>query len=476
MHTGPSRRALRVIQRAIASLCVAAIGAASPASAQSRPEGQLDAYVTTGAYVVTFYPLWFTYYQSRVASVNRLVGPDRISSLYQIVVAINDDTLYASTFVDVTEPVVLSVPASAGAYSVLTLDPYGNVFESGIPSQPPDAALPAATYTLTGPGYAGTVAQGSTRIAMPTTHSILIFRADKYSPSGQDQRVHAQDFRASLATQPLCAHEGRPCPADTPPGGKSLILPQIAFAAPFKTIADTLIAGDAIEFLRQLQVAVKSSFAPPLSADEAQLAARFDTLFGNGDFASRFERALFVAGAQSAHELILERYHQNRGPTGWVHFTNMGAWGDAVIDRASITEFIQYGNTSKTAAYYHTFHDSRGRALDGGRGATYTLTFAASELPQASRFWSVTAYTPESVELVANDDHKYVVASYTPGLVYNADGSLTIHFAMEQPKGVPFANWLPIPRRNFNAMLRVYGPEGSVANNQYVPPAIEKTR
>jgi hypothetical protein len=41
---------------------------------------------------------------------------------------------------------------------------------------------------------------------------------------------------------------------------------------------------------------------------------------------------------------------------------------------------------------------------------------------------------------------------------------------------VPFANWLPIPKRNFNVMLRVYGPEGSVATNQYVPPAVERAR
>ena len=467
----------RALRAAFAVLLAAALGMPAPASAaKARPEGQLDAYVTTGAYLVTFYPLWFTYNQSRVASVNRLVGPDRISSVYQIVVAINDDTLYASTFVDVTEPVVLTVPATTGAYSVLTLDPYGNVFDAGIPSQAPGASLPAATYTLTPPGYAGTIAQGSTHVAMPVKHSILIFRADKYSPAGQDQRASAQIFRASLATQPLCAYEGRTCPTDTPPGGKALVLPEIAFSPPFKTIADTLVEFDTIEFLKQLQAAVKSPITPPLSADDAQLAARFDALFGNGEFASRAERALFVAGARAGHELIVERYKKSGGPTGWVHFTNIGNWGDAVVDRAAIAEFIQYGNTSKTAAYYHTFDDSRGRALDGGRRNAYTLTFAKGQLPQASRFWSVTAYTPESIELVANADHKYVVASYTPGLVYNADGSLTIHFAPEQPEGVPFANWLPVPRRNFNVMLRVYGPAGSVAANQYVPPAIERTR
>jgi hypothetical protein len=42
------------------------------------------------------------------------------------------------------------------------------------------------------------------------------------------------------------------------------------------------------------------------------------------------------------------------------------------------------------------------------------------------------------------------------------------------PAGVPMANWLPIPRGPFNIMLRVYGPEGTVEDNTYVPPGIEK--
>jgi hypothetical protein len=70
--------------------------------------------------------------------------------------------------------------------------------------------------------------------------------------------------------------------------------------------------------------------------------------------------------------------------------------------------------------------------------------------------------------------HKYVVASYTPGLTYTADGSLSVYLAQQLPAGVPIANWLPIPAGSFNIMLRVYGPEGAVADNTYVPPSIQK--
>ena len=41
---------------------------------------------------------------------------------------------------------------------------------------------------------------------------------------------------------------------------------------------------------------------------------------------------------------------------------------------------------------------------------------------------------------------------------------------------MPRANWLPVGKRPFNLMLRVYGVKtgSSVADNTYVPPAIRR--
>ena len=102
------------------------------------------------------------------------------------------------------------------------------------------------------------------------------------------------------------------------------------------------------------------------------------------------------------------------------------------------------------------------------------MTFDPGNFPETNRFWSLTAYTPHAIELVRNRINKYVVASYTEGLQYNADGSLSVYMATELPAGVPIANWLPIPKGPFNIMLRDYGPEGNVANNTYIPPAIAR--
>ena len=428
---------------------------------------QLSPFNTTLAYVVQFYPLWFTYYQSLFPSPNRLAGPNRISPIYHYVVAINVDTLYASSLLDLTaQPVILKIPPTTVRYSILMLDPYGDIFDAGIPPQT------AGNFALTGPGFTGALPEEATPIAMPLDFSALIFRADKFSQAGQDQTKEANAFRKSLKTQTPIDY------AKNPSGGtKTVIVPEILLAAPFKTTADDLIAHAPIAFLRQLQRAVESDKTPPFSPYEQALSNRFNSLFGNGNM----NRSEFSDGAQAAHELILNRYltHTDwtRTPTNWIHFTNIGDWGNQVIERSSITEFIQYANDINAAAYYHVFKDANGKPLDGSNPRGYVLTFPKGQLPEANRFWSVTAYTPEAIELVDNPADKYAVASYTPGLKPNPnteDGPVSIYMARQLPAGVPMANWLPIPPGAFNIMLRVYGPEGTVKDNTYVPPGIQK--
>jgi hypothetical protein len=191
-------------------------------------------------------------------------------------------------------------------------------------------------------------------------------------------------------------------------------------------------------------------------------------MFGHGST----QESEFSAGAQKAHDLILENYLTHTGPTNWIHFVNISNWGDDVLDRSSITEFLQLSNGISTAAYYHVFRDADGNPLDGSNRRGYVLTFPAGQLPQAQLLWSLTAYTPKAIELVPNSANKYVVASYTPGLQHNPDGSLSVYMSKVPPAGVPIANWLPVPSRAFNIMLRVYGPKGDVADNTYVPPGI----
>jgi hypothetical protein len=431
---------------------------------------QLSTFDTTVAYVAQFYPLWFTYYQSRLTSHNRnnLVGSDRISPIFHYVVAINVDTLYVSGYLNLTaQPVIVTIPPAppfpATSYSILMLDAYGDVLPTSIPKTP-------GSYALIGPGgFTGALPAEATSIAIPVNFSTLIFRADKYSPTGENQIAQADAFRRSLKTQTLSDY------LEDPTRGAAKIVPEILFTVPFKTTADDLIANNPIAFLTQLQRAVGSSNTPDFSPYEQALSDRFNSLFADRSG----NESEFSEGAQAAHKLILDRYFTHTHwaaptPTNWIHFTNIGDWGNQVVERSSITEFIQYANNITAAAYYHVFKDTNGLPLDGSNPRGYVLTFPAGQLPEAMRFWSVTAYTPEAIELVANPAEKYAVASYTPPQPNPEDGSVSIYMARELPAGVPMANWLPIPSGAFNIMLRVYGPQGTVEAGTYVPPGIQE--
>lgn len=136
------------------------ISSTAPALAQSTTPVQSNAstaYQTAQDYVTTFYPLWFTYYQSSNSTPNQLVGPDRVSPLYQTVVAINVDTLYASSFADLSTPAVLTIPESPVSFSVLVLDRYGDILtpEGDSNASPSFRFVAGHTYVLNGPGFSG---------------------------------------------------------------------------------------------------------------------------------------------------------------------------------------------------------------------------------------------------------------------------------------------------------------------------------
>ncbi len=426
---------------------------APPATASGGPRqiGQ--------AYLRTFYPRWFTYYQAEISPCNKLLGPRRVTPTYRSVVAINVDTIYTSSTIDVSqEPVIVTVPAADTIFSVLQLDGYGTVL-SGIPSNTP------GTYAITGPSWTGTLPAGVTEVKMPYDTTIIIFRADKYTVDGVDKRLAARAFRNSLRLATLSDY------LNNPDAGPVRIVPGAVFGAPFKTAADQMVGKTPRKFLRQLQTALAARTTQPKTAKEAALSDRFDTLF-----AKPRNRARLVKGARAAHADLVGNYLNGTLPKSrWVHFDNMGQWSTTTqgyLDRSSITEYIQFGNNLSAAAYFQAFNDKQGRTLNGRN--VYQLKLRKKQIPTVKRFWSLTAYTPKTVELVRNRARKYAVASYTKNLVTAKDGSVTIVMANQRPKGTPKANWLPIPKRQFNVMLRAYGPEGDVADGDYTPPPVRR--
>ncbi|MEV0966978.1 DUF1254 domain-containing protein [Streptomyces sp. NPDC049910] len=355
----------------------------APALAGPRPP-HADASLVARNYIERFYPRWFSYEQSRVPDVNALYGPDRVTPLYGAVVAINVDTLYASAFVDLKrEPVILTIPQTDVTYSMLRATTLGNIFEPAVPAGQP------GVYALTTPDWRGKLPRNVTRVKIPYTDFLWIFRADKYSSDGQEMIAEAEEFRRNLRMAPLSEYR-----AD-PDSGPARIVTEAFFAIRFKVIADTLVARAPITFLRQLQTAVNTPGTAPLTREDKAVAAKFDRLFGNGQDLPAKLREKLARGAQEGHSRIIENYLDNTGDTNWVNFRNLGRWApDEYLDRSSVAEFLQWGNSLPTANYWHAFEDGTGTPLDGS-SAGYVLTFPPGGLPQVSRFWSLNLFHPE---------------------------------------------------------------------------------
>jgi hypothetical protein len=432
-----------------------------PPAAHIQPQ---DAYSIALQYVTVFYPRWFTYTQSSLGPCNQLIGPVRISPIYHAVVAINDDTVYASTFVGVKkEPTIVTVPATSTNYSVLQLDQYGTVF-AGIPDNKP------GIFGLVPPEWQGTLPPNVTPIPVPYDYTELIFRADKYV-NNVDMRQEADKFRRALHAASLSDW------MNDPNSGPADILAEAYFAFPYKGLAVGLIDYAPLAFLVSLQTAVHAATTQAPSQEEQMLSDAFDQAFQDPT-----NYPLLIAGTQDAQKAFDANYLAQVYPdTTWITMTDIGDWAtdpQGYLNRASLTNNIQYGNNHTAAVYYHAFYDTNKNRLDGSK-ASYTITFPRGQQPDVKRFWSLTAYMGVGVELVPNDDNKYVVASYTPNLVTEDDGSVKVLLSNQLPPNFPESNWLPIPLGPFSVMLRAYGPQnpvfklnGSTYNNTYAPPPV----
>jgi len=453
----------------LASAGLAAVLAPAGAAASARPAAPpAKPYFSVAEnYTIRYYPRFMTDFQQSLSGVNRIAGPNRVGPLYGFVVSINVDTLYASFYLDLSQgPQIFTIPKTDVTYSLLTLDVFGDVFQTNIQSQTP------GTYGLVPDGWKGTLPPGVTRITVPYPVTTWIIRADKYSSTNQNQIDQATAFRASLRLASLPAYE------QDPSAGATKILPQAEFALRMKAIADDTVRFRTTNFFRVLQAALRSPATAPLSKSDLQLSREFNRLFAAANRAAQHGNpgplSQMIQGARAAHAMIIHTWLSHTDPNHWIYFSNFANWHTAYLDRAAGNEYIQYGNNASAAGYYNAFTDGSGAPLNGAKVPAYRLTFSKNQIPQAGRFWSLTAYLPRGNTLVPNAARKYEVAKFTPGLVTNPDGSITIYLQAAPPSAALRPNWLPVPRGPFDVLLRVYGPEGNTSPGaKYVPPKIQ---
>jgi len=123
-----------------------------------------------------------------------------------------------------------------------------------------------------------------------------------------------------------------------------------------------------------------------------------------------------------------------------------------------------------TAQYYlMAIRDKDGEALDGSRA--YRLRVPAN--PPTKQYWSATAYDRATHALIRGLPHASRSSQITE-LAKNADGSVDVYFGPQAPAGRD-SNWVPTSAAGeFEVMFRLYGPEKSFFEKNWVLPDIEK--
>jgi hypothetical protein len=160
-----------------------------------------------------------------------------------------------------------------------------------------------------------------------------------------------------------------------------------------------------------------------------------------------------------------EDYNKN----GWSYNVGEGKWGTKYTKNAASA----YNGFNQTAPEeimkYKTQIDINKDKLTGTQ--KYKMTIKKASLPQTKAFWTINVLQCNK-QIFENAKGKYGIGNKSKGLKYNKDGSLTLYFQAEVPKGSE-TNWVPIPSENFELIFKVFSPGEMVVSGEWAPPVVE---
>ena len=465
--------------RLAAALCLLGLASAaapqtgSPGPATAAPVGAAEARKIAEQAYTFAYPLVVMEMTRRANTqggsprfvnhfVNALAFPD---DRFRQVIRPNADTLYSSSWLDLTnEPVLLHVPDTKGRYYLMQfMDAWTETIAS--PGKR-TTGTGEGWFAIVGPGWKGKLPDKVQRIDSPTTTVWLIGRTQTNGPADYDF-VHTIQQGYQLAR--LSAY-----PAGEPPvavtdlaqlqAGSSAPPPPVQVAhmsAPeFFTLAAQLLAKNPphpedAPMMRQLGkigiVAGQPFPATHLSPEELKAVEE---------------------GAQTAANAInnFDRSKLANGKTGWTLPGHYGRYGTNYAVRALTARYFLGILPSEDAVYLSSTRDSIGDPLQGSK--SYTVHFAKGELPPVRAFWSLTLYDDQGY-FAANPVKRFAIGD-RDALKFNADGSLDLYIQHDSPGPDKESNWLPAPAAGFgfNLALRMYWPEPAAISGDWTPPPV----
>ena len=380
---------------------------------------------------------------------------------FKEVVRPNFDTLYSTLLFDLRdEPIVVSVPDTAGRYYMLPfLDMWTDVF-AVIGRR--TTGTGAGHFAIVGPGWSGDLPDGVERIDAPTPMGWVIGRTQT---NGAADYPGVHEVQDGFVATPLSVWPNPPTAPDME------VDPSIDIETP---TVDQVLALSGVELLRR--TAELMMLHPAHAIDQPLLARmrRIGLVAGqplDADGLSDDLRAAIEAGAASANERMNQVSRLFPVVDGWGQATyGMGVYGTDYWRRAVIAKIGLGANLVEDAIYPVLFHDAAGRPPTGDHD--YVLHFDADALPPCDAFWSITMYDDEGFT-VPNDIDRYALGDRDP-LVYGADGSLDLYIQHHDPGDDRRANWLPSPTGPLGITMRLYDPRREVLDGTWTPPPLTR--
>jgi hypothetical protein len=369
------------------------------------------------------------------------------------IVSPNNDTPYSWAWLDLrAEPMVVSVPAAPDRYYVMQwFDLYTHNF-AYIGTRA--TGTEAGDYLLAGPGWNGEVPKGIKEVFRAETQIIgTLTRTASTGASDIDGLVVQQ---RQYRIRPLSEYT-----ATTPPPPA----PTYQFPAWDEARANSVNFIGYLNFILQ--------FAPPVASEKAAMDrfAKIGVGAGRAFDAAALDpqiREAIASGVKDG-EAKLNAVIAKTTSSVDLFGTREFLGEDYVMRRAVGAAMGIYGN-SKEEAYYTAYAvDGDKQTLDGAKN--YVLHFSKDQVPPVKYFWSMTMYDLPARLLVANPINRYSIGSRTSGLKTNSDGSVDVYLQSKSPGADKESNWLPTPPKGpFFMVLRMYGPQGTLAAGNWTAP------
>lgn len=384
--------------------------------------------------------------------------PEYPSAEMKTVVRPNFDTLYSTSWLDLTNgPVIVSVPDTDGRYYLLPmLDMWTDVFAS--PGWR-TTGTKAQSFAIVPQGWEGDLPKDVQRIDSPTPYVWIIGRTKTDGPKDYNA-VHK--IQNAFKVTPLTAESKMAFKAD----------PNIDMKMSPKKQADAMAAEKYFAYAAELL-----KLHPPHITDEPILALlkrigfevgkNFDLNKSSSAVKNGLEKAPATAQKLMEWKIPLLAKVEN----GWsMNIDSIGVYGNYYLKRAIVANLGLGANLPEDAIYPLNLFDNTGKPLNGEN--KYWIHFEKESMPPVNAFWSITLYDEQGYQ-VPNVLNRFAISSWMP-FKYNQDGSLDLYFQNESPGSDRESNWLPAPKGPFNLTMRLYAPKNAALFGKWNPPPVQR--